>query len=259
MSVSSGPRGISSGLIFSTDPANVKSYKGSGSLLQNAAGAGSLTLTNGPTFSTDKIGSIMIDGTDDYAEVTNSVSTAALSPSVATFSIWVSPDGTGMAAKTCSLISRGNYNTSGGFFIHMPYGIIVNNSPVVQANFSYSSTTSYSFDGTLNYPLPGKFNGWSNVTVAVDSTISLYINGELKENKSRSNSASTIIYGAGSIGTGGDTNLTLCSTLSYVPAYTDSNWQPYKGKFAAFQMWNRRLTQSEIKQNYDTLKSRFGV
>lgn len=254
-----GPQIATSGLIFSSDPAESISYPGSGTVLQNTAGDGSLTLTNGPTFSTDNIGSIVIDGTDDYMQVTNSVSSAALSPSVATFSIWVSPDGTGMAAKTCSLISRGNYNTSGGFFIHMAYGTIVNNAPTVQATFSYSSTTSYSFDGTSYYALPGRFNGWSNVTVAVDSTVSLYINGELKENKSRSNSASTIIYGAGSIGTGGDTNLTLCSTLSYVPAYTDSNWQPYKGKASAFQMWNRRLSQTEITQNFNALRGRFGV
>jgi hypothetical protein len=101
------------------------------------------------------------------------------------------------------------------------------------------------------------FNTWNNVTVVCDDYMSLYVNGVLKENTARN--ASTIIYGNGAINTGGDTNLVLCSPLSYVPVYSYGYWEPYKGDFGNFQMWNRRLSSSEITQNYNTLKSRFGL
>jgi len=130
------------------------------------------------------------------------------------------------------------------------------NGPSVQASFSNSTTNSYSYNSTSGYSLRG-FNVWSNVTVVADTNISLYIDGEFKETAGRS--ASTIIYGNGAINTGGDTNLVLCSGLSYVPTISNGYWEPWKGDFGNFQMWNRRLSNAEILQNYNAQKSRFNL
>lgn len=261
MAAANGPDGINNGLICNFDPGNNKSYSGSGTTLGNMGGPSNLTLSNGPVYSSEKLGSLVLDGLDDYAYITNSVTNSTLSPSVATFSIWVKPNSSGIIDnRGSSLISRGNYNTSGGFFI-----IMASNSastgglPTVYAQFSYSTTTSYNFNGTNAYSLSG-WNTWSNVVVAVDSTISLYVDGSLKETTAaRSNSVSTIIYGNGTINTNGDTDLVLCSSLSYAATYNGGSWQPYKGSFSNFQMWNRRLSASEILRNFNSQKSRFGI
>jgi hypothetical protein len=254
MGISGGPNIIEDGLILSLDAADKNSNPSSGnSTLNNIAGTGgSPSVANGTT----SANVVSLDGTDDYIVINNSIDSSILSPSIATFSIWFKPSSAVFDSRANSLISRGNYNTAGGFFIHMFTNTVSLNGPSVSTNFSYSTTTSYSNNGTSGYSLKG-FNVWSNVTVVCDADISLYIDGELKQTVGRS--ASTIIYGNGTINTGGDTNLVLCSGLSYVPTISNGYWEPYKGDFGNSQMWNRRLSTQEILQNYNAQKSRFNL
>ena len=88
----------------------------------------------------------------------------------------------------------------------------------------------------------------------------MYVDGVLQSTTSRD--VSTIIYGTGNIGSGGDTNLAFCSTLSYAPTLdqgTSGYWRPYTGDFGSGHMYNRVLTAEEVLQNYNALKSRFGL
>jgi|LakMenE18May11ns_1017448.scaffolds.fasta_scaffold9930726_3 hypothetical protein len=256
MSIEAPIKTTSEGLLLHFDAANNKSYRGSGNAWNNLTGNGNSTLENTPTFSSDANGSVVLDGTDDYVDVTNSISSTTLSPAIATFSIWFKPSDSVLNSRGSSLISRGNYNTAGGFFIHLYTNTVSNNAPGVAASFSYSTTTSYTHNATNQFTLNG-FNKWHNVVVAADNQLSLYINGLHKQTVSRN--VSTIIYGNGAINTGGDTNLRICSTLSYAPTGSDPNWAPYKGSVSIVQMWNRRLSPTEILQNYDSTKSRFGL
>ncbi len=74
MSGISGPKIITSGCVLSLDAADKNSYPGSGTAWRDLSGNGkNLTLTNGPTFSAGNQGSIVFDGTNDYA-VLNPVS-----------------------------------------------------------------------------------------------------------------------------------------------------------------------------------------
>jgi hypothetical protein len=254
MGISGGPNIIEDGLVLALDASDRNSNPSSGnSTLNNIAGTGgSPTVTNGTT-STNVIS---LDGTNDYIVVNNSINSSILSPSIATFSIWFKPSSAVLNGRANSLISRGNYNTAGSFFVHMFTNTVSSNSPSVSANFSYSTTTSYSNNGTSTYSLKG-FDVWSNVTVVADSSISLYIDGQFKQTVGRV--TGSIIYGNGAINTGGDTNLVLCSGLSYSPTISNGYWEPWKGDFGNFQMWNRRLSTSEILQNYNAQKSRFNL
>ena len=249
-----GPNIVTDGLVLALDAANKNSNSGAGNTtLKNLANnLGSPVVANGIT-STDIVS---LDGTDDYIVINSSIDSATLSPSIATFSIWFNPSSAVLDSRANSLISRGNYNTAGGFFIHMYTNTVSLNGPSVQANFSHSTTTSYSYNSTSAYSLRG-FNVWSNVTVVADADLSLYIDGQFKQTVSRT--ASTIIYGNGTINTGGDTNLVLCCGLSYAPTISNGYWEPWKGDFGNFQMWNRRLSTAEILQNYNGTKSRFNL
>lgn len=256
MALYHSPRIITDGLLLAIDAADINSNTtvGGTTLANLATGGGSPVVANGVTSQ----GIVTLDGSNDYISVNGSNTSSTLSPANATFSIWFRPSSAVLNSRANSLISRGNYNTAGGFFIHMFTNTVSGNSPSVSATFSHSTTTSYSHNGTSGYSLAG-FNVWSNVTVVCDAQISLYINGIHKETANRSNSVSNIIYGNGAINTGGDTNLILCSPLSYVPVYSDGYWEPYKGDFGNFQMWDRRLSPTEITQNYNAQKSRFGL
>jgi hypothetical protein len=257
MSIFAGPKIVDEGLVFSIDAANLKSYSGSGSLLYNILNTLQTTsLINGPSFTSNNKGEIVLDGINDYIQINNSVTNQGLSPEVCTFDIWIKPDNTGYGGSNrSSPISRGNYNTSGGFFIHLIYGI----TPSIEAIFSNSTTNSYSFQGTT-VGINSTWNQWVNIVITVNNIVSVYSNGILRGTGNRS--VSNIIYGNGTINTNGDTNLMLCSGLGYVPTIDQGiggTWRPYKGSMSVFKLYNRVLTATEVKQNFESTRSRYGI
>ena len=252
MATAIGPDILTDGLVLSIDPASKRCNASSGgTLLTNLALSGtSSSVINGTT--SESV--VSLDGTNDFINVNSSVTSTALSPGVATFSIWFKADDTYSNGNTCSLISRGNYNNSGGFFIHMRNS---SGNCAVNATFSKSTTSSYSFESTATHVV-NPFGEWNNITVTVDHNIKLYANGVLKETKARS--VNTIIYGSGTINTNGDTDLRWVSALGYAPTLeqgSSGTWRPYNGDFGLGFMYNRVLTEVEVAQNYNAQKSRF--
>lgn len=67
MAFANGPVIVKNGLIFNLDAADRNSYPGSGTTWSDISGNGNNgTLTNGPTFSSDNGGVIVLDGSNDY-------------------------------------------------------------------------------------------------------------------------------------------------------------------------------------------------
>ena len=64
------PRIVTNGLFLYYDPANVRSYSGSGITVNNLFSGFGCTLVNGPTFSTSNSGYISFDGSNDYGQLT---------------------------------------------------------------------------------------------------------------------------------------------------------------------------------------------
>ena len=72
MATNYNPAIVSDGLVLCLDAANTKSYTGSGTTMTDMSGKGNNgTLTNGPTFSSDNKGCIVLDGTNDYISTIN--------------------------------------------------------------------------------------------------------------------------------------------------------------------------------------------
>lgn len=70
MALQHSPSIVTSGLILCLDAANPRSYPGSGTVWTDMSGSGIIgTLTNGPTFSSSNLGSIVFDGVNDYVEL----------------------------------------------------------------------------------------------------------------------------------------------------------------------------------------------
>ena len=73
MSTRYNARIVSDKLMLHLDAANPKSYIGSGTSWVDISGKGNNgTLTNGPTFSSDNLGSFVFDGTNDHVALNSS-------------------------------------------------------------------------------------------------------------------------------------------------------------------------------------------
>ena len=104
---------------------------------------------------------------------------------------------------------------------------------------------------TLLSPLPGLDNTWYNVvctlfqdTVATTSTANMYVNGVLVSTSTTS--AGTV----NSVAQGGRLKI-----ANYAPIGD----YPFNGKISNLKVYNRILTATEVLNNYNSQKSRFGL
>lgn len=221
MGVFAGPDVSESGLVLALDAGNTKSYPGSGTTWIDRSGNGNNgTLTNGPTYSSDNGGSIVFDGTNDYVSFSNT--TINLYP--ITLSFWATPTGEVINKYVASSLNgyRVSFRTSG-----------IN-------GYYFKSGTDY----TLNYDSyygSGTNGVFSNGVMTVDgSGVKFYLNGQL----------------VGSNGWTGTPGAPTTSEALKLALYGST----YRtGNIASASIYNRALTASEIQQNFNATRSRFGI
>ena len=237
MSLFSGPNLVSSGLIFSLDAANAKSYPGSGTTWYDLVNRSSNTLTNGPTYTGGPSGYISFDGTDDYVECSTSI---GISGNVAaSIGCWFMAIG-GTSTTFYPLAGWGR-STVGDTFVlginnsspSQPYSLNIQfngGNWNATANNSYSLNTWYYFVGTKT---PG----------AANTTTKVYLNG---------------------------VELSWTYTVSLTPSFgvvtnRIGQWvnagytTKFPGRIANVHYYNRALTADEVFQNFAATRSRYGV
>ncbi len=181
------------------------------------------TLTNGVSYSDSNSGSFVFDGTNDYVDCGNS---SNLSITVGTVCAWFKkPHGSGYKG----LVDKGR-DGYGAWSLNVDETAntatfkahISGNNRVIIASSSYGNDI------------------WNYVCGVYDGTnLSIYQNGTL------SNSASY----SGTIGTN--------SVSVRVGSANDGLY--FNGNIAQVQIYNRALTASEIQQNFNANRSRFGI
>jgi hypothetical protein len=216
-----GPQIVTSGLVLHLDAANPKSYTATGTTWSDLSGnRNNGTLTNGPSFSSANMGSIGFDGTNDYSSILSSTSWA-LTPS-STVSIWCNPtNSSGYAICFDKGSWLGWYFSMSGFFLYCG-----------QAGADQVTTF-----GTMTYGV------WQNLTAVVDRE-SLYFrtykNGvfvaQTTITQPAINYANTLYLGC----RGGSDNF-------------------YNGKTSNVRLYNRALSATEVLQNFNATKSRYGL
>ena len=222
MSFNYSPKVVTSGLILCLDAANQRSYPGSGTTWYDLTGNFyNGTLTNGPTYSTSGSGCIVFDGVDDY--VTGSIS--SLSDFTVSYMI--------------------NSSNTSSAFIFYPLGL----------QFSGSATGGGVWFGGNLAPYANK-TGIYDGNTQVTSSINIQGNTWTSVSVTRSSTTATVYINGSSSGTGTiSSNQILNYTLG---KRTDNTW-PYNGKIALTQVYNRALSATEILQNYNATKTRFGL
>ena len=220
MSRKNGPSITTNGLVLYLDAANRQSYtSGSTTWTDVSNNANNGTLTNGPTFSSANGGSIVFDGVDDI-----SIHPSSLYVDNFTLSAWVYKTSSGIQ----TIVAKG----TGGSFIFNFYLRIAGNSGFYGTNAVFTEITIA--DLTLNT--------WNNTVLTYNkSNLKYFLNGVFVDQVSATNTPSS------------SPNNTTIGRLG------DFNGQYWTGRISSTQIYNRALNASEVLQNYNATKGRFGL
>jgi len=230
------PKIVTDGLILALDAGNVKSYPGSGTTWYDKSGYGNNgTLTNGPTFTGSNGGSLVFDGTNDYVNILNP---SILQNQNLTVSTWIKPTA---ATNVITGIIDYDHGITQGW--------------VLQSEDATSNRNYYFayYDGSTFQPSSGIGTGkgvqltnsiWQNLIFTKNGTSVVgYLNSV--QTYTSTESSGTIMYLA-------NKNLWLGGVVSIAGRF-------YNGTIANTQIYNRALTASEVLQNYNATKTRFGL
>lgn len=231
MSLGHGASVITNGLVLHLDAANVKSYPGSGTAINDISLTGNNgTLLNGASISNSLF---QFDGSNDYIDC-GPASQIGSSLTGLTVSVWVRP---GSKRTQCILENGDNYTSNtfylfqedANYFTFEVYGTAGGSGDYdfVYANYIYQINTWYYLSGV-----------WS-----ANNRIELYSNGVL----SSGNRGGAIQADVRS----GNTNLWI--------GRRPYGSYPFAGSMGAIKIYNRALSATEIKQNFEALRGRYGV
>tara|TARA_R110000823_G_scaffold310656_1_gene435703 strand:- start:122 stop:802 length:681 start_codon:yes stop_codon:yes gene_type:complete len=225
MAVSAGPSVIDDGLVFCLDAANELSYAGEGTSWVDLVGENNSVLTNGPTFDDDNAGSIVFDGANDYANFSVSGLTTT-----ATIEMY------------CKIGAAYSGKMFFGFYRYdiYCYGGAIGFNTARGDTHGISSSTASSI---------GVVDTWRHYVFEMRSDVSytnnkIYIDGELQSlsQVSGSEGAASRNFNDGD----GRIAMWLSSGGYYMPM-----------NLSIFKIYNKALTQQQIKQNYKALRGRF--
>ena len=226
------------GLVFYIDAAYKKSYPRSGTVWTDLVGANNGTLTNGPTFNSDDGGSIVFDGVNDVVTVPDN---STLEIDAVTISIWTQfgSDVDGFAATVFGRTGGGN----------SPYKIRSAGSAAT-SNIYFQTRNSDASLGVGPTVTPGStfsLNEWVNLSFSYDydnsdARMQVYVNGQLHDSN-----------------TSGGATLKIDSSQSFEAMRSAHDGAHRSGKIANVQIYNRGLTASDVLQNYNAQKQRFGL
>jgi hypothetical protein len=230
VALSHSPQISLNGLSLCLDAANSKSYPGSGTTWTDLSGNGNTgTLTNGPTYSSANLGSLVFDGVDDFVLVSSNAS-IPYGSSARTVSIWFYTNTTTWANDVNNLFFYGSGATGNAFGIDFS---------------TYPSMEVYTWGGVgrdLTFSTTYSQVGWKNITVTYNgsTTILIYENGTFTQTLTLTSACNTTSSGVyiGSI------------NPAILAGY-------YDGRISNTTIYNRALSATEIQQNYNALKSRY--
>lgn len=233
------PRIVTDGLIMYFDAANTKSYV-SGSTTWNDISRSNIngTLVNGPTFNSENGGSIVFDGVNDSITIPNNI-TSEFSINGVTVEAWVNHNN--FTGSQAYINNWHNFTTpQKGFILRTFNGQTYPSFWRCWGNIS--GTTSYSTVYASSSPM--SINTWYHVVGVYEKGVSarIYVNGELK------GIDSTVPY-----------DIEYDTTNGVSIGTSNINTSRMNGRISISKIYNRALSATEVRQNYNATKSRYGL
>jgi hypothetical protein len=224
------PNIVTSGLTYLLDGGFIPSYPRTGATWNDLSGNGNSTsLVNGPTFNSSNDGSIVFDGVNEYGLTANLLNPTTF-PNESVF-VWFYPTSAGQIVSELgqATINFGYHDSnieinSGGVISFATWGGNLTNKVVSSAK---------------------SFNTWYQLGFTYSgTTLTAYINGSSIGTATLTRQPPTALY------------FGLCA----IDSVTNMGTAGYAGgRMGNFLFYNRGLSSSEVLQNYNAQKTRFGL
>lgn len=225
MSFNYSPKIVTDNLILCLDGANRQSYV-SGSTIWNdiSTKLNTVTLLNGPTYTTSNNGSIVFDGVDDYGTIPYN-SDFDLSDGNYTLEGWFNSNDFN---NPQSLISKDTWG------INFDWALYIHNATTL---IFYSNGTTTNVTATVPTMATGKW--YHYVVTSISGVVSIYLNSVLYNSNNMTTSNNSQFY------------VTVGITGWNNPNFFTN------GKIPILRIYKRGLTSAEVSQNYNAIKPRF--
>jgi hypothetical protein len=222
---------VTNGLVLNVDAGFTPSYPTTGTTWYDVSSSGnSGTLTNGPTFNSANSGSIVFDGTNDYYQLSQNIFNTTY-PGV-TFGAWVYLNGSISGALIAGVWNQSANGDQAALFIF-------SNGPFIAVSDGFVGENGAGASNTLNV------SQWYYIAASWNSnrTYKYYQNGSLL-----------------GTGTQGGNGWNSSSTANFeIGGENQANIRYFNGRIACSQVYNRTLSDSEVLQNFNAQKGRFGL
>jgi hypothetical protein len=231
---------VRTGLVLNLDAGEPSSYSGSGTTWTDLSGSGNNgTLTNGPTFnSSNGGGSLVFDGSNDFIEFGDVLD---LGTNDRTIISWISLDSSFAGGTILSKARAAAQNYR--------FAFLVTSERKIRTFFQGNGGSDITPDGD-DVLLTNTFYMVTTV-ITRSSNISMYVNTRLQ-----------ILTGSSTISQWNGLDFQSNNPLRVGTYTADDNVTPtslFKGNLSNLKIYNRALTASEVQQNYQALKGRFGI
>jgi hypothetical protein len=239
---------VTNGLLVYLDAANVRSYPGSGGIWTDLSrNTNNASLFNSPLFNNGNGGNIIFDGINEYSSISTPNLTTTQKEGSLTYEYWLKANnalttGFGESTAGTNFFSPGTPQGLGGDAFY-------NYNNMSYRGFQFCFGTNGFVAGLHNNGIAPTFlvdyqtyTGINHLVVIKNAyNVQYYINGVLRKT---SLTSSAII---------GD-------SMSYITSAQSTyfgRW--FNGTIYNVKFYNRALTTSEILQNYNALKGRYGL
>jgi hypothetical protein len=247
MAVNAGPKIETNGLVYSIDPGNSKSYNingGSTTFFNSVSGlTGNGNLRTGAAIARRFGGVISLDGLNDYVTLPLKAN-------------WCPQDIYGYSSISFEFwVYLNDINDS--FFLSRYYNSGTGNKSITLTKNGTLAILARTFYATYSIPTNWSFSNdvWYHIVLTISPTQAI-----LYKDATQSFSANhgvTLAYN-GTFDSMNDEGIGIgCGVLYNYPPYTDSS--SLQGYVGIINVYNKVLTQDEIKTNYNTMKGRYNV
>jgi hypothetical protein len=234
---------VTNGLVLNLDAAKTDSYPGTGTTWRDLSGnSNNGTLTNGPTFSgIGKQASIVFDGVDDFVSGSDIPFRFG---NTFTLSAFIYFDGNNMDGV---IMGKRNGNPFNQYSMNVSSGDPYSGGTGSFATFFGRPDETRNRDVVLNYQLLSA--GVYNIVTTVNTNYqALYVNSIEVANNNRNYTSNTFTISGRDILIGAIRDNTGTGILS-----------PFKNNIYSAQIYNRALSATEVTQNFNALRGRYGI
>lgn len=238
MGISGGPDMIQEGLLISLDASDRNSYVSGSTAWRDLSGnLNNLTSFNNVTYNATQGGNFTFVSANS-----GSISTAGTNINAGSnFSVfaWINPSPT-ISVRNAIVGNSYPYNSTQGFYLATATGYAgLNNTFFISigADNAYATATNNSL-------ITGSWNYIGGTVINGGAAINLYANGIQTGYQGQIFSTNTVTY---------------LTNQFHIGQRVLGNSEPFAGSIANVQIYNRALSATEIQQNYNALKSRFGL